>query len=127
MIQTTNYLIQTTIPIIQTTIPIIKTTIPIIQKTIPQIQSTIPRIKTTHPRTTYPEIAKEGTLLILLGFNSFKLISSSISFNVLLNKILNDIYSNLLKFILIINYNERIRISEEKEIDCYLNKINNKK
>ena len=62
-----------------------------------------------------------------MGFNSFKLSSSTISFNVILNKILNDIYSNLLKFILIINYNERIRISEEKEIDCYLNKIKNKK
>ena len=49
------------------------------------------------------------------------------SFYVLFTSILNDIYSNLLKFILIINYNERIRISEEKEIDCYIKKANNKK
>ena len=31
-----------------------------------------------------------------------------------------------MKVHLIINYNERIKISEEKEIDCYLKKINNK-
>ena len=62
-----------------------------------------------------------------MGFNSFKLSSSTISFIVLFIKILNDIYSNLMKVVLIIIYNERIRILEEKEIDCYLKKTNNTK
>ena len=61
-----------------------------------------------------------------MGFNSFKLSSSNISFKVLFILILNDILSNLVKVILIINYNEKIRILEEKEVDCYLTKINNK-
>ena len=99
MIQTTNYLIQTTIPTIQTTLPQI--------------------------HTTSLEIKNEETLLILMGFNSFKLSSSNISFNILFTQILNDIYSNLMKVPLIINYNERLRILEEKEIECYLKKTNN--
>ena len=133
-IQTTIPLIQTTIPQIQTTIPMIQTTIPQIQKDIPMIQTTIPLIQTTIPqiKTTVlqtqiasPEIRSEETILILLGFNSFKLSFSTISFNILFTKILNDIYSNLMKVIVIINYNERIRILEEKEIDCYLKKKQN--
>ena len=81
---------------------------------------TIPRIQ-----TTFPQITNGGTLLILLGFNSFKLSFSTISFTVIFILILNDIYSNLMKVHLIINYNERIRILEEKEIDCYLKKTKN--
>jgi hypothetical protein len=100
-----------------------------IQTNIPQKQTTIPKIKTTVSsiQTSSPEISNEGTLLILLGFNSFKLNYSTISFKVLFTPILNDIYSNLMKVHLIINYNERIRILEEKEIDCYLKKTNNTK
>ena len=119
--------IQTTIPLIQTTIPQIHTINPIIKTTNPQIQTTNPIIQTTNPKiqTTSPEITNEGTILILLGFNYFKLNSSTIFFNVLFAKILNDIYSNLMKVLLIVNYNERIRILEEKEIDCYLKKTKN--
>ena len=129
MIQTINPLIQTTIPLIRTTIPIIHTTIPIIQTTIPLIQTTINQIETIIPQiqNTSLDIRNEETLLILLGFNSFKLSSSTISFKVLFTQILNNIYSNLMKVHLTINYNEKIRILEEKEIDCYLKKINNKK
>ena len=112
----------------QTTIPLVQTSILQIQTDIPQIKVTIPRIQTTIPQiqTTFPEITN-GTLLILLGFNSFNLTNSTMSFNVLFIVILNDIYSNLMKVILIINYDERLRILEEKEIDCYLKKINNNK
>ena len=123
-------MIQTTIPLLQTTIPQMKINNPQIQTTIPRIQTTNPQIQTTIPRiqTTFPQITNGGTLLILLGFNSFKLSFSTISFTVIFILILNDIYSNLMKVHLIINYNERIRILEEKEleIDCYL-KTNNKK
>ena len=124
-IQTTIPKIQTTIPQIQTTIPQIQTTIPQIQDNIPQIQATIPQIQTTNLliQTISPEITNERILLILFGFNSFKLSSSTISFYVLFTKILNDIYSNLMKAHLLINYNEGIK--EEKEIDCYLKKTNN--
>ena len=128
-IQTTYPMIQTTIPLLQTTIPQMKINNPQIQTTIPRIQTTNPQIQTTIPRiqTTFPQITNGGTLLILLGFNSFKLSFSTISFTVIFILILNDIYSNLMKVHLIINYNERIRILEEKEIDCYLKKINTKK
>ena len=93
-------------------------TIPIIHSTIPQIQTTIPLIQTTIPQINIPET----TSLILLGFNHFKLSSSSISFNILFTQILNEIYTNLIKVPLIIIYNENIRILEEKEIEieCYL-------
>ena len=97
-------------------------TIPIIHSTIPQIQTTIPLIQTTIPQINIPEIMNEQTSLTLLGFNHFKLSSSSISFNILFTQILNEIYSNLIKVPLIIIYNENIRILEEKEIEieCYL-------
>ena len=140
IIQTTIPIIQTTIPQIKATIPNIKTTITIpnikttitipnikttlILKSILNIKTTIPQIQTTinQIQTSIPEARNDGTLLILLGFNSFKLSSSSISFNILFTQILNKIYSSLMKALLIINYNERIRILEEKEIDCYLKK-----
>ena len=122
LIQTTIPQIQTTIPIIQTTIPLIQTTIPIIQTTLPQIQTNIPIIQTTIPEINIPEIINEQTSLTLLGFNHFKLSSSSISFNILFTQILNEIYSKSMKAPLIIIYNENIRILEEKEIEieCYL-------
>ena len=124
IIQTTIPLIQTTIPLIQTTIPLIQTTIPLIQTTIPQIQTNIPIIQTTIPQINIPETMNEQTSLILLGFNHFKLSSSSISFIILFTQILNEIYSNLMKALLIINYNENIRILEEKEIECDLKEKN---
>ena len=129
IIQTTNPMIQTTIPFLQTTTTRIQKNIPQIQTNIPQIQSTTPRIQTTAPQiqATALETTNERTLLILLGFNSFKLGTSIMSFNVLFIKILNDIYSNLMKVPLTINYNEKIRILEEKEIECYLKKTKNKK
>ena len=125
IIQTTNPIIKTNNPMIQTNIPLIQNTIPKIQNTIPQIQATIPRIKITTPQieanipqiqtiiqtnipriqTTSPKITNERTLLILLGFNYFKLSSLTMSFYVLFAKILNDIYSNLMKVLLIIDYN----------------------
>ena len=130
-IQTTIPLIHSTIPIIHSTIPQIQTTIPIIHSTIPQIQttiplihSTIPIIHSTIPQINIPEIINEQTSLILLGFNHFKLNSSNISFNILFTQILNEIYSNLMKVLLIINYNENIRILEEIEIECYLKEKN---
>ena len=129
IIQNTIILIQSIIPQIQTTIPQIQTSIPRFQTTISQIQTFIPKIpqiQTTIPRiqTTSSKIANEGTLLILLGFNSFKLSSSIMSFKVLFTLILNDINSNLMKVHLIINYNEGIL--EEEEMDCYLKTTNNK-
>ena len=124
-IQTTIPMIQTTIPIIQTTNPKIHTTIPMIQTTIPMIQTTtIPKIQTTFPQI--PKIQSEETVLILFGFNYFRLSSSTMSFNVLFAQVLNEIYTNSIKVALIINYDENIRILEEKEIDCYLKKKNNK-
>ena len=121
-IQTTNLIVKTTNPMVQTTISHIQTTIPRIQTNIPQIQTNIPRIKITIPQTqtsipqtqttipkiqtTSPEITNEEILLILLGFNFFRLSSSTISFNVLFTPIFNGIYSNLMKVLLIINYNE---------------------
>ena len=102
----------------------IQTTIPLIQATIPQIQTTIHIIQTTIPKITIPEVINEQTSLILLGFNHFKLSSSKISLNILFTPILNKIYSNLMKVPLIINYNDRLRILEEKEIECYLKEKN---
>ena len=150
LIQTTIPIIKTTVPLIRTTIPIIKTTIPQIQTTTPLIQTTIPQIKKTNPmiqtsipiiqttipriqttinqiQTTFPQIKKKETSLMLLGFNHFKISSSNVSFNVLFTKILNEIYSRRMKVYLKINYNERIRILEEKEVDCYLKETNNEK
>ena len=118
--------IQTTIPIMYSTIPIIHSTIPLIHSTIPQIQTNIPIIQTTIPQINIPEIINEQTSLTLLGFNHFKLSSSSISFNILFTQILNEIYSNSTKAPLITIYNETIRILEEKEIEieCYLKEKN---
>ena len=93
--------IQTTIPMIQTTIPIIQTTNPKIHTTIPMIQTTIPKIQTTFPQI--PKMQSEETLLILFGFNYFRLSSSTMSFNVLFAQVLNEIYTNSIKVALIIN------------------------
>ena len=124
LIQTTIPQIQTTVPLVHSTVPQIQTNIPLIHSTIPQIQTNIPIIQTTIPQINIPEIINEQTSLILLGFNHFKLNSSSISFNTLFTQILNEIYSNLMKALLIIIYNENIRILEEKEIECYLKEKN---
>ena len=129
MIQTTIPIIQTTIPLIQTTIPRIQKTIPPIQKTIPKIQTTIPQIQATIPQipTTSSKIKNEETSLFLLGFNHFLLTSSSVSFYVHFTKIFNEIKSRIMRVRLMMNYNERIRILEEKEVECYLKETNNKK
>ena len=116
--------LKSTIPRIKSTIPQIQSTIPQIQSTIPQIQTNIPIIQTTIPQINIPEIMNEQTSLTLLGFNHFKLSSSSISFNILFTQILNEIYSNLMKVPLIIIYNENISLLEEKEIECYLKEKN---
>ena len=129
-IQTTIPEIETTIPEIETTIPKIETSIPKIeaiisqlqtstipipkietiisqiQTTIPQIRTAISNIQTSIPqiKTSIQEITNSGTTLILIGFNSFKLKSLITSFNVLFAPVTNNVYSDLMKVHLVINY-----------------------
>ena len=149
LIQTTIPKIQTTIPKIQTTIPQILSTIPQIITTIPQIQTTIPQIITTNPQiittipqilttiplirttvpriqTTIPKARNEQTSLILLGFNNFRLSSSTICFIIVFAQILNEVYSQKITVILITIYSN-LRTLEEKEVECYLMKKNTTK
>ena len=151
-IETTIPQILTTNPIIETTNPLLETTFPTfqssqiqtstfqstnttntIESTISQIETSIPKLETTFPNgnitnieTTIPKIINRGATLILMGFHSFKIVSSIMSFYVYFTPIINYVYSTLMKFGLIINYNTRIRLLEEEEIECQLKEINNK-
>ena len=127
-IQTSIPKLETTFPNTDTNLPQIQTTNPNIETTNPQIQTTIPTIKTTIPQiqTTIPKFINIGATLILMGFNSFNIISSIMSFYIYFVPIINNVYSSLIKVPLIINYNTRIRILEEEEIECQLKETNNK-
>ena len=126
-IQTTTPQIQTTAPQIQTTTPQIRTTTPQIQATTPQIQTTTPQIQTTTTQihTSVPEIKNTKTDIILIGFSSFKIGSTIITFYIHLASITEELISSLIKVVLSILYNKRIRILEE-EIECRLKETNNK-
>ena len=86
------------------------------------IETTNIQIKSTLIKETYSPI-NEFTTISLLGFSDFNQTPSSFSFYIYFITIINNIFSKIVTFPVIISYNRNIRVLKQVEANCTLDSI----
>ena len=86
------------------------------------IETTNIQIKSTLIKETYSPI-NEFTTISLLGFSDFNQTPSSFSFYIYFVTIINNIFSKIVTFSVIISYNRNIRVLKQVEANCTLDSI----
>ena len=90
--------------------------------TINYIETTNIQIKSTLIKETYSPI-NEFTTISLLGFSDFNQTPSSFSFYIYFITMINNIFSKIVTFPVIISYNRNIRVLKQVEANCTLDSI----
>ena len=86
------------------------------------IETTNIQIKSTLIKETYSPI-NEFTTISLLGFSDFNQTPSSFSFYIYFITMINNIFSKIVTFPVIISYNRNIRVLKQVEANCTLDSI----
>ena len=86
------------------------------------IETTNIQIKSTLIKETYSPI-NEFTTILLLGFSDFNQTPSSFSFYIYFITMINNIFSKIVTFPVIISYNRNIRVLKQVEANCTLDSI----
>ena len=73
--------------------------------------------------TNIPEISEEETLIVLFGFSNYEFKNNEISFYIYFISVKNFLFSQTMKFHVLINNNSNLRLLQNTLVDC--NKVTN--